>query len=63
MEMRIGDETRLLHPGDTYLIPGDVLHSVVGAGPKGCVTVDIFAPVRADWEAVERADPSPGSWP
>lgn len=63
MEMKIGDETRLLGPGDTYSIPSDVPHSVLRAGPDGCVVVDVFAPVRADWEAIERGDPSPGSWP
>jgi quercetin dioxygenase-like cupin family protein len=63
MEMKIGGETRLLRPGDTYVIPSEVLHSVVLTGPQGCVVADIFAPVRADWEAVERADASPGSWP
>lgn len=63
MEMKIGDETRHLHPGDAYVIPSEVPHSVVRTGPQGCVVADIFAPVRADWEAAERADPSPGSWP
>jgi quercetin dioxygenase-like cupin family protein len=58
--MRIGDETRLLHPGDTYVIPSDTPHSVVTTGPQGCVVADIFAPIRADWEALERADPKPG---
>jgi quercetin dioxygenase-like cupin family protein len=63
MEMKIGEETRLLRPGDTYVIPSETLHSVVRTGPEGCVVADIFAPVRADWEAVERAEPAPGSWP
>jgi quercetin dioxygenase-like cupin family protein len=63
MEMKIGDETRLLHPGDTYVIPSEMPHAVVTTGPQGCVVADIFAPIRADWEALERVDPKPGSWP
>jgi quercetin dioxygenase-like cupin family protein len=62
MEMRVGDETRLLTPGDAYSIPSNTLHAVV-TGPEGCVVMDIFAPVRDDWEKLERAQPSPGSWP
>lgn len=63
MRMKIGDETRDLVAGDTYTIPSDVPHSVVRTGPQGCVVIDVFAPVRADWDAIERSDPSPGSWP
>jgi quercetin dioxygenase-like cupin family protein len=63
MEMRIGDETRLLTPGETYSIPGNTLHAVVLTGPEGCVVMDIFAPVRDDWQTLERGEPSPGSWP
>ena len=63
MEMRVGDETRALNPGDTYTIPSNTPHAVVVTGPEGCVVVDIFAPVRADWEKLERSEPSPGSWP
>ena len=62
-EMRVGDETRLLTPGETYSIPSNTPHAVVKTGPAGCVVMDIFAPVRADWEKLERAQPSPGSWP
>ncbi len=63
MQMKIGDETRDLVAGDTYTIPSDLPHSVVRTGPQGCVVIDVFAPVRADWDAVERDEPSPGSWP
>jgi quercetin dioxygenase-like cupin family protein len=58
----IGGETRELKPGDTYVIPGGVAHSAV-SGPKGTVALDIFSPPREDWEALERAEPSRGSWP
>ena len=57
----IGGETRTLHPGETYSIPPDVPHSAV-TGAQGCVVIDVFAPVRADWEELERGDPSPSAW-
>jgi quercetin dioxygenase-like cupin family protein len=63
MEMRVGDETRLLTPGETYSIPSNTPHAVVKTGPEGCVVMDIFAPVRDDWQQLERGEPSPGSWP
>jgi quercetin dioxygenase-like cupin family protein len=57
----IGGETRTLHAGDTYNIPTGVPHNAV-TGPDGCVVVDIFSPVRADWEKHEQHDPSPSAW-
>lgn len=63
MEMRVGEETRRLVPGETYNIPSNTPHAVVNTGPEGCVVMDIFAPVRDDWQKLERAEPSPGSWP
>jgi quercetin dioxygenase-like cupin family protein len=45
---RIGDEERVLGPGGTWRILGDVPHSVV-TGPGGAVLVDVFAPARDDW--------------
>lgn len=58
----IGGDTRELHPGDTYSIPSHVPHDAV-AGPEGCTVVDVFAPVRADWERLERPEPFPPDWP
>lgn len=58
----IGGSKRDLRVGDTYVIPSHVPHHVV-AGPEGCTVVDVFAPLRQDWEKLERADPSPGDWP
>lgn len=60
--MRIGGERRELHAGDTYSIKSDVPHDAV-AGPEGCTVADVFAPVRADWEQLDRAAPSKPSWP
>jgi quercetin dioxygenase-like cupin family protein len=58
----IGGEKQPLKAGDTYAIPSDVPHDVV-VGPDGCTVVDVFAPVRADWEKLERLDPFPPLWP
>jgi quercetin dioxygenase-like cupin family protein len=45
---RIGDEERVLGPGGTWRIVGDMAHSVV-TGPDGAVVIDVFAPARDDW--------------
>ena len=57
----IGGETRELGPGDTYNIGSNVVHSGM-TGPDGCVVIDVFAPVRGDWEDKPEADPSPSAW-
>ncbi len=59
---RIGDETRELGPGETWTIPSNVPHEAT-AGPEGCVVLDVFAPVREDWVALEPADPREPRWP
>jgi quercetin dioxygenase-like cupin family protein len=56
MTFRIGDETKDLVPGSTWVIPPDVPHSV-GAGPEGAFLVELFAPPRADWAGLERLEP------
>ena len=60
--LTVGGETRVLHAGDTYEIPSNVPHDAV-AGPDGCTAVDVFAPIRADWEKLPRPDPFPPDWP
>ena len=62
MVFTIGGEKREIHAGDTYEIPSNVLHDAV-AGPEGCTVVDVFAPIRADWEKLPRPDPFPPDWP
>ena len=58
----VDGETRELRPGDTYEIPSNVLHEAK-AGPDGAVAIDVFAPVRADWDRfVEMATRTP-AWP
>lgn len=44
----VGDEDRILGPGDMYTIPGNVKHRVVGLG-EGAKAIDIFHPIREDY--------------
>jgi len=60
--MVIAGASQRLGVGDTYVIPSNVPHSA-STGPDGATVVDVFAPVRADWEQAARLDPSPGAWP
>ena len=62
LTFRIGDETRELGPGGTWSIPSNAPHDVT-AGPEGAVVLDLFAPTRADWKAVEAQEARPPRWP
>jgi len=62
IEFRVGSDTRVLHAGDSYVIPSNVQHQAV-AGAEGATVVDVFAPVRGDWEKLDRLAPAPGRWP
>jgi unsaturated pyranuronate lyase len=62
MRFRIGDEERELEVGATWSIPPNVPHEVV-TGPEGAVAVEVFAPARGDWGALDRLEPSTPSWP
>lgn len=58
---RCGDEERDLGPGGTWRILGDVPHSVV-TGPDGAVLIDVFTPIRDDWDRFDVLD-QPPIWP
>ena len=45
----IGDETKTLHKGALYVIPGDVEHTAT-AGEHGAEVLDVFHPVREEWQ-------------
>jgi unsaturated pyranuronate lyase len=62
LTFRIGHETRVLGPGETWTIPSNVPHEVT-AGPAGAVVIDVFAPVRADWDDLEHSEPREPRWP
>ena len=58
----IGGEARLLRAGDTYNIPGGVPHDAL-TGPDGCVVIDVFSPVRADWQQFAKEAVRTPVWP
>ena len=60
--MVIAGESRELSVGGTYTIASQVPHSA-RAGAGGASVVDVFAPIRADWDKAPRLKPSPGRWP
>ena len=62
MAFRIGDEERELGPGDTWTIPANTPHEAV-AGPEGAVVIDVFAPPRDDWAALEPLAARLPRWP
>ncbi|HYI67836.1 MAG TPA: cupin domain-containing protein [Candidatus Limnocylindrales bacterium] len=62
MDFRIGDERRTLGPGGTWRIRSDTPHEA-HAGPEGAVVIDVFAPVRADWDELPMMEPSRPVWP
>ena len=62
LTLNIAGEARELLPGDVYQIPSHVPHDAK-AGPDGATVVDVFIPIRADWEKLPREEPSPPDWP
>ncbi|MGD9854762.1 MAG: cupin domain-containing protein [Planctomycetaceae bacterium] len=44
----VGDEDKVLSPGEMYLIPGGTPHRVI-ALEEGCKALDIFHPIREDY--------------
>jgi quercetin dioxygenase-like cupin family protein len=49
LELTIGEETRRLKPGETYIIPGGEEHSG-RAGDTPARVLDIFSPVRKEYQ-------------
>lgn len=62
MTFRIADEERVLGPGGTWRILGDVPHSAV-AGPEGAVVIDVFSPIREDWDELPTQPTDAPRWP
>ena len=58
----VGDETRELGPGGTWRIPSGTHHQVV-SGPGGAIVVDVFSPIRSDWDALPSNPATTPSWP
>ena len=53
LTFRVGGEERGLGPGATWRIASNTPHDV-RTGPEGATLVEVFAPGRADWAALER---------
>ena len=62
MHFTLDGETRVLGPGGTWRILANRPHNVV-AGPSGAVVIDVFTPVRADWDALPLIDGAAPRWP
>jgi len=52
--LTIGDETRDLSPGASYLIPGNTPHE--GSSAEGCVVLDVFSPPRPDYAELAQTE-------
>ena len=48
MQLTIGDETRLVTPGMSYIIPPNVPHAAIAVGGP-VKTLDVFSPIREDY--------------
>lgn len=62
MTFRVGAEERVLGPGGTWRILGDVPHAAQ-AGLAGAVVIDVFSPIRSDWDALPVPPRRPPRWP
>ena len=49
LEFNIAGEMKQVHPGDLYIIPGGIEHSVK-VGPAAARVMDIFSPVREEYK-------------
>lgn len=62
MHFTLDGETRDLGPGGTWRITSNRPHNVQ-AGPEGAVVIDVFSPVRSDWDALPVAPKTKPRWP
>ena len=62
MHFTVDGETRDLGPGGTWRILSDRPHDVV-AGPEGAVVIDVFTPVRSDWDGKPVLGTPAPQWP
>jgi quercetin dioxygenase-like cupin family protein len=62
MHFTLDGETRVLGPGGTWRILSNRPHNVT-AGPDGAVVIDVFTPVRGDWDALPIVEGATPHWP
>lgn len=48
-EFILGDEKRVIGPGDGYLVPPNMIHGSGRAPEERCILLDIFSPIREDF--------------
>lgn len=59
----VGGEIRVLGPGGTWRILSNRPHQVT-AGPDGAIVLDVFTPVRTDWDDLPIVEGgAPPRWP
>ncbi len=58
----IAGESREIRPGTTWRITANLPHDLV-VGPEGAEVIDVFTPVRADWDDRETIDGARPRWP
>lgn len=58
----IDGETRTLGPGGTWRILSDRPHQA-SSGPNGAVVIDVFTPVRDDWDSLAVVEDAATTWP
>jgi quercetin dioxygenase-like cupin family protein len=58
----IDGERREIRPGSTWRILGGLPHDLA-VGPEGAVVIDVFAPVRDDWDDREVVPGATPLWP
>jgi quercetin dioxygenase-like cupin family protein len=58
----IDGETREIRPGSTWRILADLPHDLV-VGPDGAEVIDVFTPVRSDWDDKRTVEPTKPRWP
>jgi quercetin dioxygenase-like cupin family protein len=52
LEMTIGGQTKVLYPGDSYAIPGGVVH--MAHAVVDTLAIDVFSPPRNDYRTEAR---------
>ena len=62
MTFRVGTDERVLGPGGTWRILGGEPHTAT-AGPEGAVVIDVFSPIRSDWNDRPVVGGSVPVWP
>ena len=52
LEVTIGDQTQVCVPGDSYAVPGGIVHSARAL--VDTLTIDVFSPPRSDYATEAR---------